>query len=145
MATVGHQPRAPLRGVPSLLGAMRSGAPRLGSAAPSHRQSLARFGEVMAERFLEERGATVLGRNVRLGRGEIDLHVSLDGVSVAVEVKTVVARRRSDDAIYQFSFRKADTVRRYARRLQPPAKRVDFVAITFRAHGADIRWVPFAA
>ena len=87
----------------------------------------------------------MLGRNVRLGRGEIDLHVSLDGVSVAVEVKTVVARRRSDDAIHQFSFRKADTVRRYARRLQPPAKRVDLIAITLRGHGADIRWVPFAA
>ena len=111
----------------------------------SHRQSVARLGEEVAARFLVRRGAKVLGRNVRLGRGEIDLHVSIDGVSVAVEVKTIVARHRSDDAIYQFSPRKADTVRRYARRLHPPARRVDLVAITLRERGADVRWVPFAA
>ena len=113
--------------------------------AGSHRESVARFGEGVAAQFLEERGAKVLDRNVRLGRGEIDLHVDLDGVSVAVEVKTIVARNLSDDAVRQFSFRKAETVRRYARQLRPPALRVDLVAITLRRSGADIRWVPFAA
>jgi putative endonuclease len=102
------------------------------------------FGEQLAARFLEKRGVVVLGRNVRIGHGEIDLHVRIDGAPVAVEVKTIVATSDDDDAVYQFTPEKAHTVRRYARRLTPPAYRIDLVAVTLRAAGADIHWVPHA-
>ena len=108
------------------------------------REVVARFGEHLATRFLEQRGASVIGRNVRLGRGEIDIHARIRGVSVAVEVKTIVARSGDDDAIHQFTVKKAATIRRYASLLSPPARRVDLVAITLRDSGADVRWVPFA-
>ena len=44
-------------------------------------------GEALAEAYLVERGAKVLARNFRGGRGEIDLIVKMDGVTVFVEVK----------------------------------------------------------
>ena len=94
--------------------------------------------------FLEERGARILNRNVRVGRGEIDLHADVAGTSVAVEVKTVVAMCSGVDPMAQFSEHKAQTVRRYAVGLSPPAYRVDLVAVSLRRTGADIRWVPFA-
>ena len=71
--------------------------------------------------------------------------VRIDGCSVAVEVKTIVARGLENDAVDQFSVQKADTVRRYAARLRPPAYRVDLIAVTIRGFGAEIRWVPFVA
>jgi putative endonuclease len=44
-------------------------------------------GETIAALFLESRGYTVLGRNLRQGRREIDLLVERGATLVAVEVK----------------------------------------------------------
>jgi Holliday junction resolvase-like predicted endonuclease len=93
---------------------------------------------------LEERGARILGRNIRLGRGEIDLHVDVGSASVAVEVKTLLAGIERDDALTSFTPAKAVKVRRYAKRLDPPSHRVDLVAVTVRPSRVDLRWVPFA-
>lgn len=49
-------------------------------------------GEVLAARFLEDRGWVILGRNVRAGRREVDLIASRGGVVAFVEVKS----RRGD-------------------------------------------------
>lgn len=43
--------------------------------------------EQLAERYLAERGAKLLARNYRRGRGEVDLIVRMDDVTVFVEVK----------------------------------------------------------
>ncbi|MFL6155733.1 MAG: YraN family protein [Marmoricola sp.] len=52
------------------------------------KQALGRWGEKVAERYLSERGFTVLGRNWRCGLGEIDLVLREDDTLVVCEVKT---------------------------------------------------------
>lgn len=108
--------------------------PAVGAAA------LARFGERAAARFLEQQGGVVLGRNLRVGRSEIDLLIELNRRRVAVEVKT----RRVGDPLEAFTPEKASLVRRAARGLSPPVYRVDLVTIEINRHGILLRWVPEA-
>ena len=54
----------------------------------SERGGLGRRGEGWAADFLEKRGYRILGRNIRLRIGEIDLVAEQDGCTVLVEVKT---------------------------------------------------------
>jgi Holliday junction resolvase-like predicted endonuclease len=80
----------------------------------------------------------VVGRNVRAGRGEIDLLVRMDSRLVAVEVKT----RVGSDPRTAYTALKADRVWAAVGRLTPRPQRVDLVAVTLTPQGADIRWVP---
>ena len=57
------------------------------------RRALGASGEALAARHLERRGCRILERNVRCGRGEIDL-VAIDGGTIVfVEVKGNRGRR----------------------------------------------------
>jgi Holliday junction resolvase-like predicted endonuclease len=91
---------------------------------------------------VERHGLIVIDRNVRVGRGEIDLLADDHGRRVAIEVKTVVAV--GDDPFLPedaFTDEKAHTVRRLAEGLSPRAVRVDLVAISLIDSGARIRWL----
>jgi putative endonuclease len=49
----------------------------------THEQRIGRWGETVAGYFLEQRGYRVLARNVRTGRGEIDLVARQEATSTA--------------------------------------------------------------
>lgn len=95
-------------------------------------------GESIAARFLQRRGATVLDRNVRIGRDEIDLVVRLGETRVAVEVKTGLGLESRpwenfDDA-------KEARIRRAARALG--IWRIDLITVEFTPAGVVVRWSP---
>lgn len=97
------------------------------------------MGESLAARFLVERRARIVARNVRVGRGELDLIVSFGEERVAVEVKTI-QMRGLDDPAYAFTPKKAKQVRYLANRLG--IRRVDLIAVSVGPSGVDIRWIP---
>jgi Holliday junction resolvase-like predicted endonuclease len=70
--------------------------------------------------------------------GEIDLLVEMDGVLVAVEVKT----RIGADPVEEFTDPKADAVRRSGGRMRRRPDRYDLVAVRLRGDGAEVRWLP---
>lgn len=80
----------------------------------------------------------VVGRNVRAGRGEIDLLVRVRSTLVAVEVKT----RLGHDPRTAYTAEKADRVWAAVGRLSPRPREVDLIAVTLTAGGVDIRWIP---
>ena len=116
---------------------------------PSHahelrprRPEVGRRGEDIAARFLSDRGARIVGRNLRVGRDEIDLLVSIDGERVVVEVKAAIDADSPARPEENFDDAKAGRIRRAAARLDPPAWRIDLVTVVFGADGVAVRWLP---
>ena len=103
------------------------------------RARVGQIGEAVAAAFLASRGASVLDRNVRVGRGEIDLVVSLDGECIAVEVKAGLAND-SNRPIYHFDDAKQKQVRMLAH--QHGESRVDYVGVILSETGVVVRWLP---
>lgn len=95
-------------------------------------------GENVAARFLERRGATILDRNVRIGRDEIDLVIHIADVRVAVEVKTGLGS--GTRPWENFDDVKETRIRRAARSLG--IHRVHLVAVELTASGVVVRWLP---
>jgi Holliday junction resolvase-like predicted endonuclease len=89
--------------------------------------------------FLRDRGATAIERNVRVGRGELDLVVSLGGQRVAVEVKTG-ADTSVGDPEHRFDDHKETQVRALAAGLG--IRRVDYIGVRLGATAATVRWLP---
>lgn len=102
------------------------------------RLSVGRAGESITSRFLQRRGATILGRNVRVGHDEIDLVARIADVLVAVEVKTGLGS--GTRPWENFNKAKEARVRRAARALG--IHRVDLVAVELTAEAVIVRWSP---
>lgn len=100
--------------------------------------------ENLAVRFLERQGHSVLERNVKVGRGEIDILAQINGERAVVEVRSrwAVGKRGSPDALEAFDAAKAQQVRKLA--ASPPARtsRVDLIAVRFRGRRVELHWVP---
>ncbi len=111
-------------------------------------------GERLACRFLRRQGVRIVARNVRAGRGEIDI-VAIDGTSlvfVEVKSKTYFAGREMT-GLERLDRRKRRALRQscryYVRRLAwtPESFRLDVVTVEFEpvARGGrvrEIRWYP---
>ena len=104
----------------------------------TRRMSIGRIGEDIAIRFLSNRGVRIMDRNLRVGRGEIDVLALVDGERVAVEVKTGLASDRPEE---NFDETKERHVRSAIRRLDPPVSRVDLITVALGRAGASVRWV----
>ena len=104
----------------------------------TRRMSIGRAGESVAAGFLERRGATILDRNVRVGRDEIDLLVDIGGEHVAVEVKTALGDSNFPED--NFDTEKERNVRRAAAALG--VVRIDLVTVELTTAGATVRWLP---
>ena len=113
------------------------------------RRDVGRAGESLACRFLERQGLRVLARNVRAGRGEIDI-IARDGPRlVFVEVKSRSGcRTKEETGLEKMDERKRSALRRsclrYSRRVsQADDSRIDLVTVAFdRGRRVDIRWYP---
>lgn len=99
-----------------------------------------RLGEQIAARFLADRGAVILERNLRVGPDEIDLLVRVDGERVAVEVKTARDQRSRPEE--NFDDLKVQKIRRAAGKLDPPVWRIDLITVVLSRDGATVRWLP---
>ncbi len=118
-------------------GVEREAAP-VGISGLSRRQ-VGEIGEAVATAFLQSRGASVLDRNLRTGRGEIDLVVSLGGERLVVEVKAGLASV-SSDPIYHFDDSKQRQVRQLAHR--HGISRIDYIGVDLSTSGVTVRWLP---
>jgi putative endonuclease len=107
----------------------------------TRRMIVGRAGEQLAADFLARHGAVIVGRNVTVGRDEIDLLVDIGGRRVAVEVKTGLGGVAPEE---HFDAAKQSHLRRAVSQLDPPAARIDLVSVVFGRDGATVRWIPDA-
>jgi putative endonuclease len=105
------------------------------------RASTARLGEQAVARLLESRGFTILERNLRIGRGEIDIVAARGDQVCLVEVKArrSLARGRPDEAVTP---RKREQLRRlgrlYAAGDTSRRYRFDVASVTWDARGEPV-------
>jgi putative endonuclease len=119
---------------------MSSSNPR--STPPAHRAARGRLGETLAALFLESRGYTIVAKNLRVARHEIDLLAERGETLVAVEVKW--RREGALEAAPGEAWRSAQRTRLHAAVLGAMAVvprgmlrpwRIDLVAIEERRDG----------
>ena len=105
-------------------------------------RDLGDYGERLAARYLTESGLSVVDRNWRCVRGELDIVALDDGCVVVCEVKTRTSTRFGPPA-HQISARKAARLRDLAHcwldehpRLRGRAVRVDVIGVLLGRSGA---------
>jgi putative endonuclease len=104
----------------------------------TRRMTIGATGELVAARFLERRGATIVDRNVRVGRDEVDLVIRLSAEDVAVEVKTGVG---ADSRPWE-NFDEAKSIRTRRAACTLGIRRIDLIAVELTQGGAAVRWLP---
>jgi len=108
------------------------------------RERAARCGERIAEAYCDLRGYEVIDRNVREGRGEIDL-VALDrGTVVFVEVKFRTGVDRAAPLLAVTPKKREDVAKTAAlylarRRMLGKPVRFDVIGITWGGDGTELR------
>jgi len=108
------------------------------------RERAARCGEAIAEQFCLLRGYTVVARNAREGRGELDL-VAMDRDTVVfVEVKFRAATDRGGPLDAVTGKKRADVARAATRwlaehRVTGRPVRFDVIGITWGSDGTELR------
>ena len=124
-------------------------SPRDELPGPEHRRArtrsadldphqLGQLGEDLACDFLTRQGLEVLDRNVRVGRGELDVIVRSGGDRIAVEVKTLSTP--GDDPFRTFTPAKQRQVNNLARQVK--CRRCDLLVVELHADGVLFRWLP---
>ncbi len=53
----------------------------------NHKNTVCKIGEDYTEKFLISKGCKIIGRNIRVGRGEIDIIARFENLIIFVEVK----------------------------------------------------------
>jgi putative endonuclease len=125
-------------------GASESGAGEVREPGARWRERAARVGERMAEELLRLRGFEILDRNVRSGRGEIDLIAREGDTVVFVEVKLRTGGDPSA-ALVAVNWKKREDVERAATRwlqsrgLTDRPVRFDVVGISWDENGSRLR------
>ncbi|MCR4425195.1 MAG: YraN family protein [Firmicutes bacterium] len=98
-------------------------------------RDIGRAGEDIAELYLTRLGYTILGRNIRLGRGEIDILAKAGSTLIVVEVKTRLtsAFGRPEDQVTRGKLARLCRLAAAAGlRHQAQFTRIDFVGVTAR-------------
>lgn len=103
------------------------------------RPDIGAAGEQLAAEFLQRHGVIVEQRNVRVGRGEIDLIGRIDARRLLVEVRT---RRAETPPIEAFDHAKREQLRRLSREIG--VGRVDLVAVALGVRFVTLHWIPYA-
>ena len=108
----------------------------------ANRRRLGAFGERVAASFLERNGVRVIERNIRIGRGEVDLLAADRSGRFVVEVKSGM-EMPGEHPRWNFTDRKARQVARMARSLG--VGRVDLVTVVVGDAGVGVEWHPRVA
>jgi len=103
---------------------------RMKHRAARHRKDVGRLGECLAERFLVDRGLTVVARNTFIEGDELDLIVLEGSQRVVVEVKTSA---NGDDPMEAIDDVKAHRIRRAVQGYELPVDRIDAIAVRLTA------------
>jgi Holliday junction resolvase-like predicted endonuclease len=101
-----------------------------------------KLAEELAVGLLVRHGVVVLARNLRVGRGEIDVLALIDRHRSVVEIRSIRQGGERIDPITAFDETKSRQVRQLAGRVG--AQRVDLVTVGFSPAGVDLHWVPWA-
>ncbi len=96
------------------------------------------MGELVAVRYLEQRGVRVEGRNVFIDRDEIDIIYHGEAGLVAVEVKTATGDIDPFDALDD---QKMHRIHRAVAGYGRPFVAIDAIGITLNREGIEIRWL----
>jgi putative endonuclease len=102
------------------------------------RADVGRFGERIAASFLVDRGYRIEMTNVTSSGGEIDIVASGSDGTIAFEVKTTTDGVDPTESIDR---RKLDALDRAIAGLPVAVHRLDVIAVTITARGADVRWL----